>query len=132
MVQIGKVKWWRDDSVCVGILEQYLLPFVETQKYNLSSNSCRLHPNNDIFHEQEEKIEQLRPMQWQCGYCHKVFRTQTYLDSHFDNRHSNMLGTVRCQVDPSYVLLSLRGLFIPRVRVVVMQTQEVVHCKTCF
>ncbi|CAM6038676.1 unnamed protein product [Sphagnum compactum] len=98
----GRIHCSRSRSRTVQeILSKYLLPFVETQKYNLSSNSCRLHPNNDIFHEQEEKIEHLRPMQWQCGYCHKVFRTQTYLDSHFDNRHSSMLGTSanRCLAD---------------------------------
>ncbi|KAH9535127.1 hypothetical protein CY35_17G037600 [Sphagnum magellanicum] len=98
----GRVHCSRSRSRTVQeILSKYLLPFVEIQKYNLSSNSCRLHPNNDIFHEQEEKIEHLRPMQWQCGYCHKVFRTQTYLDSHFDNRHSSMLGTSanRCLAD---------------------------------
>ncbi len=84
--------------VCCAILEQYLLPFLEAEQYNLSSNSCRLHPDNDIFREQEEKIERLHPMQWQCGYCKKVFRAQNFLDTHFDNRHSSMLDTVCCQL----------------------------------
>lgn len=84
--------------VCCAILEQYLLPFLEAEQYNLSSTSCRLHPDNDIFREQEEKIERLHPMQWQCGYCKKVFRAQNFLDTHFDNRHSSMLDTVCCQL----------------------------------
>ncbi|CAK9214698.1 unnamed protein product [Sphagnum troendelagicum] len=83
------------------ILSEYLLPFLEPEQYNLSSTSCRLHPDNDIFREQEEKIERLHPMQWQCGYCKKVFRSQNFLDTHFDNRHSSMLDTSpnRCLAD---------------------------------
>lgn len=79
-------------------LGQYLMPFVESQKFTLSK-SCRLHLENDLFREQEGKMEELRPMQWQCGYCKKVFRGQNYLDNHFDNRHSDKLGTV------SYLML---------------------------
>lgn len=74
-------------------LGQYLMPFVESQKFTLSK-SCRLHLENDLFREQEGKMEELRPMQWHCGYCKKVFRTQSYLDNHFDNRHSDKLDTV--------------------------------------
>lgn len=81
-------------SVWPGNLWQYLVPFVESQKYTLPTN-CRLHPENDVFREQEENVGELRPMQWQCRYCKKVFRSREYLDMHFDNRHSEKLETVR-------------------------------------
>ncbi|XP_012834187.1 PREDICTED: uncharacterized protein LOC105955035 [Erythranthe guttata] len=35
------------------IIEEYLIPFMEKEKYQLSSR-CRLHQSNDIFREQEE------------------------------------------------------------------------------
>lgn len=34
------------------IIEEYLMPFVEQEKYQLSLN-CRLPPDNDIFRDQE-------------------------------------------------------------------------------
>lgn len=89
----GRVHCSRSRSRLVrSIVSEYLMPFVESQKFTLSK-SCRLHLENDLFREQEGKMEELRPMQWQCGYCKKVFRTQNYLDNHFDNRHSDKLDT---------------------------------------
>ncbi|KAL0429574.1 UNVERIFIED_CONTAM: hypothetical protein Sradi_0583400 [Sesamum radiatum] len=73
------------------IIEEYLLPFVEREKYQLSSR-CRLHPNNDIFRDQEEHKIHIDINDWQCGYCKKVFRAEKFLDQHFDNRHYNLLN----------------------------------------
>ncbi|XP_011084032.1 uncharacterized protein LOC105166382 isoform X2 [Sesamum indicum] len=73
------------------IIEEYLLPFVEREKYQLSSQ-CRLHPNNDIFRDQEEHKIHIDINDWQCGYCKKVFRAEKFLDQHFDNRHYNLLN----------------------------------------
>jgi hypothetical protein len=70
------------------------MPFLESEKYTLPK-SCRLHADNDMYHEQEGNMDELRPMQWQCRYCKKLFRTREYLDMHFDNRHSQELHTVR-------------------------------------
>ncbi|KAL0425305.1 UNVERIFIED_CONTAM: hypothetical protein Sradi_1065300 [Sesamum radiatum] len=71
--------------------DEYLLPFVEREKYQLSSR-CRLHPNNDIFRDQEEHKIHVDINDWQCGYCKKVFRAEKFLDQHFDNRHYNLLN----------------------------------------
>lgn len=76
------------------IIDEYLLPFVERERYNLSS-ACRLHPYNDIFREQESKKEHLTTNQWQCHHCKKVFRSEKFLDQHFDNRHSDILNFSR-------------------------------------
>ncbi|CAN4087977.1 unnamed protein product [Withania somnifera] len=35
------------------VVEEYLMPFVEREKYELP-RQCRLHPSNDIFRDQEE------------------------------------------------------------------------------
>lgn len=72
---------------------QYLMPFVEKEKYQLSPN-CRLHPDNDIFRDQEQHKIHVDMNEWRCGYCKKSFRSEKYLDQHFDNRHSNLLNIV--------------------------------------
>ncbi|KAJ7539071.1 hypothetical protein O6H91_11G076000 [Diphasiastrum complanatum] len=76
------------------IVDEYLLPFVEEENFNLST-TCRLHPENDMFREQEKEKDELRPHHWQCRYCRKVFRSEEYLDKHFNNRHSAMLNMSR-------------------------------------
>ncbi|KAB2633233.1 hypothetical protein D8674_029480 [Pyrus ussuriensis x Pyrus communis] len=73
------------------IIEKYLMPFVEHEHYEIPSN-CRLHPDNDLFRDQEEHKIHLDINEWQCGYCKKSFRAEMFLDQHFDNRHYNLLN----------------------------------------
>ncbi|KAL6584021.1 hypothetical protein OROMI_003310 [Orobanche minor] len=73
------------------IIEEYLMPFVEKEKYQLLSH-CRLHPSNDIFRDQEEHKIHIDINEWRCGYCNKIFRAENFLDQHFDNRHYNLLN----------------------------------------
>lgn len=73
---------------------QYLMPFVDHQKYNISSK-CRLHPDNDMFRDQELHKVHVDTNEWQCGFCKKTFRGERYLDQHFDNRHYDQLDHVR-------------------------------------
>lgn len=82
------------------IIDEYLLPFVEQERYNLSAG-CKLHPNNDMFREQELKKEHITAHQWQCTHCKKMFRTEKFLDQHFDNRHLDQLNYSkdRCLAD---------------------------------
>ncbi|XAR50290.1 hypothetical protein NMG60_11004576 [Bertholletia excelsa] len=73
------------------IIEEYLMPFVEREKYQISSN-CRLHSDNDIFRDQEQHKIHVDVNEWRCGYCKKIFRAEKFLDQHFDNRHYNLLN----------------------------------------
>ncbi|XP_042018386.1 uncharacterized protein LOC121766110 isoform X1 [Salvia splendens] len=73
------------------IIEEYLTPFVEKEKYQLPSR-CRLHPSSDLFRDQEEHKTHFDINDWRCGYCKKIFRAEKYLDQHFDNRHYNLLN----------------------------------------
>ncbi|XP_014512189.1 uncharacterized protein LOC106770871 isoform X1 [Vigna radiata var. radiata] len=73
------------------VIEEYLIPFVERENYRLSTK-CRLHPENDIFSDQEEHKIFVDRHEWQCGYCKKSFREEKFLDQHFDNRHYNLLN----------------------------------------
>ncbi|KAJ6676554.1 TRANSCRIPTION FACTOR C2H2 FAMILY-RELATED [Salix viminalis] len=72
-------------------IEEYLMPFVERERYQILSK-CRLHPSNDLFRDQEEHKIHVDINEWKCGYCKKSFRAEKYLDQHFDNRHYNLLN----------------------------------------
>lgn len=69
------------------------MPFVERENYQIS-NKCRLHPDNDLFRDQEQHKIHVDINEWKCGYCKKSFRAERYLDQHFDNRHYNLLNVV--------------------------------------
>lgn len=73
------------------IIEDYLMPFVEEEGYQISTK-CRLHPDNDLFRDQEQHKIYLDVNEWRCGYCKKSFRAEIFLDQHFDNRHYNLLN----------------------------------------
>ncbi|XVF08765.1 hypothetical protein REPUB_Repub07fG0031100 [Reevesia pubescens] len=73
------------------IIEDYLMPFVEEEGYQISTK-CRLHPDNDLFRDQEQHKIYLDVVEWRCGYCKKSFRAETFLDQHLDNRHYNLLN----------------------------------------
>ncbi|KAH9776625.1 C2H2-type domain-containing protein [Citrus sinensis] len=74
-----------------GVIEEYLMPFVEQEQYEISSK-CRLHPDNDMFRDQEQHKIHVDINEWRCGYCKKSFRAEKFLDQHFDNRHNNLLN----------------------------------------
>ena len=69
------------------------MPFVEKEKYQISK-ACRLHPDNDMFRDQENHKIHVDINEWQCGYCKKRFYAEKYLDNHFDSRHYNLLNVV--------------------------------------
>ncbi|XP_057484266.1 uncharacterized protein LOC130770726 isoform X2 [Actinidia eriantha] len=73
------------------IIEEYLMPFVEREKYQISS-TCRLRPDFDLFRDQEENKIHVDVNEWRCGYCKKIFRAEKFLDQHFDSRHYNLLN----------------------------------------
>ncbi|KAH9776628.1 C2H2-type domain-containing protein [Citrus sinensis] len=69
------------------------MPFVEQEQYEISSK-CRLHPDNDMFRDQEQHKIHVDINEWRCGYCKKSFRAEKFLDQHFDNRHNNLLNVM--------------------------------------
>ena len=74
-------------------LLQYLKPFVEKERYQISK-SCRLHADNDLYRDQEQHKIHIDVNEWKCGYCRKSFYEEKYLDKHFDRRHRNLLNVV--------------------------------------
>lgn len=85
------------------IILQYLMPFVEREGFQISSK-CRLHPDNDLFRDQEQHKIHMDINEWQCGYCKKSFRAEKFLDQHFDNRHYNLLNVV---CGPGFLVLNV-------------------------
>lgn len=73
------------------IIDEYLMPFVEKERYKISSR-CRLHPENDLYRDQEQHKMHVDINEWRCGYCKKTFYEEKYLDKHFDNRHYDLLN----------------------------------------
>uniref|UniRef100_A0A2N9FJD7 C2H2-type domain-containing protein n=1 Tax=Fagus sylvatica TaxID=28930 RepID=A0A2N9FJD7_FAGSY len=73
------------------IIEEYLMPFVEREDFQILSK-CRLHHDNDLFRDQEQHKIHVDINEWRCGYCKKSFRAEKFLDQHFDNRHYNLLN----------------------------------------
>ncbi|XP_031283262.1 uncharacterized protein LOC116141930 [Pistacia vera] len=73
------------------IIEEYLMPFVEKERYQISTR-CRLHPDNDLFRDQEQHKFHVDINEWKCGFCKKRFYEEKYIDQHFDNRHYNLLN----------------------------------------
>lgn len=83
-----------------GIIEEYLMPFVEHEEYQIP-HKCRLHPDNDMFREQEQHKIHVDNNEWRCGFCKKSFYAERYLDQHFDNRHYTFINDSqgRCLAD---------------------------------
>ncbi|RZC74573.1 hypothetical protein C5167_050061 [Papaver somniferum] len=67
------------------------MPFVEQEQYQISTR-CRLHPDNDLFRDQEQHKIHMDINEWKCGYCKKSFRAEKFIDQHFENRHYNLLN----------------------------------------
>lgn len=83
-----------------NVIDEYLIPFVEQERYSLSQG-CKLHPDNDMFRQQELKKDHITANQWQCTHCKKMFRTEKFLDQHFDKRHMDQINITadRCLAD---------------------------------
>ncbi|KAM6573259.1 hypothetical protein CsatA_017339 [Cannabis sativa] len=73
------------------IIEEYLVPFIEKHQYQIPK-SCRLHPDNDLFRDQEQHKIRIDVDEWKCGYCRKSFYEERYIDKHFEQRHNNLLN----------------------------------------
>ncbi|XP_039051700.1 uncharacterized protein LOC120193210 [Hibiscus syriacus] len=82
------------------VIQEYLMPSVEQERYKISSG-CRLHPDNDLYRDQEQHKHHVDINEWRCRYCRKNFYEEKYLDKHFDNRHFDLLNAShgRCLAD---------------------------------
>jgi hypothetical protein len=56
---------------------------MEIELYQISR--CRLHPDNDLYRDQEQHKIHVDVNEWQCGYCRKRFYEDKHHDRHFEN-----------------------------------------------
>ena len=54
-------------------------------------SSCPLHPDLDMYAQQEKNKVELDHREWQCKYCQKRFVSEKYMDRHMDNKHANLI-----------------------------------------
>ncbi len=87
-----------------SVLENYLFPLVKEAKYEYP-DGCSLNPSLDwtamytvqfefltVFRHERNKEPSRRGSRWKCGLCGKVFKAESWLDMHFENKHSSNIG----------------------------------------
>ena len=68
-----------------------LLPLAASLGATLSLD-CPLHPEHDHLLLHEGNKTMITQFQWKCSICGKLFRSEHYLDRHFDRRHLDTLS----------------------------------------
>ncbi|KAA6425473.1 MAG: hypothetical protein FRX49_04371 [Trebouxia sp. A1-2] len=53
------------------------------------TEQCPFHPLRDTYGMQDAARHKHRGIQWKCGFCGKIFRTEAFLDQHMDKNHKN-------------------------------------------
>lgn len=75
------------------VLDVYFYPFLpQMGKGNLSAD-CALQPSRDMYRVYEQHKKEVRRNQWKCLFCDKIFRTEHFLDKHYENRHLSEIPT---------------------------------------
>jgi len=85
-------------------LTKDILPLVKGLKDFRWPAGCPFDPTNDkylIFETHKIRKKSGSPSSnWECGICHKQFKTEAYLDAHFDRKHANFSGSAEvCLAD---------------------------------
>ncbi|XP_022087598.1 uncharacterized protein LOC110977620 [Acanthaster planci] len=78
----------QSSRVARGILEREVYPLLNSGGGALPP-SCLLLPARDMYLGQEQRKIMENANRWYCNYCGKAFTSETYLDLHFGNRHSD-------------------------------------------
>mmetsp|Transcript_20107 Transcript_20107/g.26561 ORF Transcript_20107/g.26561 Transcript_20107/m.26561 type:complete len:275 (-) Transcript_20107:453-1277(-) len=73
------------------ILDELVFSEIEIDPTELPVE-CPFNPSHDLYLEQESFKSIVRTTQWRCDKCGKTFKSEFYLDRHFDNKHSDILS----------------------------------------
>ena len=87
-------------SAIRSILKSTLYQTLNEKNISLSE-SCPLHPSRDRFREWEDHKHMVSRTQWQCQYCHKLFKSESFLDLHMTRKHMDRVpsGANVCLAD---------------------------------
>jgi len=72
------------------ILNELVFSDIETSPSQLPWD-CPFNPIHDLFFTQEQSKQTIHNTQWKCSVCGKLFKSEFYLDRHFDRKHEDML-----------------------------------------
>ena len=70
------------------MIQTTLIPMAESLGATLSEE-CPLHPSHDHLLHYEQHKKSLTGSHFRCGLCGKIFKSEHYLDRHFDRRHAD-------------------------------------------
>jgi len=74
-----------------AILNEEFYPAVIRSRHKFP-RECPLSKDNDIYLDNELHKKEARFGAYRCVYCNKVFKTESFLEKHFENRH---VATIR-------------------------------------
>lgn len=70
------------------VVQSGILAIVDQHGYVLPE-ACVFHPARDMQLKHEQSKERIRSRTWKCNLCNKTFRSEHWLDLHFDRKHSS-------------------------------------------
>ena len=75
-----------------------VLAMAQERDYELPKK-CPFRPQNDRFNLHEQHKTRIRASLWECGICKKQFKSEEYLDQHFERKHIQLSTGVTCLED---------------------------------
>ncbi|KAJ1485450.1 hypothetical protein T484DRAFT_1945444 [Baffinella frigidus] len=81
-----------------AILNEEFYPAVIRSRHKFP-RECPLSKDNDIYLDNELHKKEARFGAYRCVYCNKVFKTESFLEKHFENRH---VATIRNSAEGTY------------------------------
>lgn len=63
--------------------------FFDLLEANTPLDTCTLSLSKDVYRHQEAQKSFSHANHWLCGFCGKAFKTEQYLDKHFDLKHND-------------------------------------------
>lgn len=73
-----------------AIIDEHVLAVARRHGITMDPK-CKLHPDNDMLRAHEANKTMLSAAQWKCKTCGKTFRSEAYVDLHFDRRHMHTI-----------------------------------------
>mmetsp|Transcript_20052 Transcript_20052/g.33788 ORF Transcript_20052/g.33788 Transcript_20052/m.33788 type:complete len:280 (-) Transcript_20052:173-1012(-) len=102
LVTILSVQFPGGSSSCSRLLSRRVRKFLQTDIFSRLQFDpqelplqCQLNPLHDLYYDQEEHKSSYGSRDQRCGYCGKHFKSDMYLDRHFDNKHQDMIESNR-------------------------------------
>ena len=77
-----------ESSQALSVINTVIGAIAEDLEVKLSPE-CPFHPDKDILKRQNDNKDFQKGGFWKCGFCGKEFRSESFLERHFDAKHSH-------------------------------------------